>query len=274
MPEGPETYRMAQNIKKSLLDKKIISFKFQHKSFEQLKKVNEIIIIDVFSFSKAIIIRLHNRLSIISHNQLYGKWTFHRPKTIVKTNRQLRIEFITKTKAVRLWSATDILVYKTNQEMHHPYLKNLGPDILDKNTDQQLIISKLKSKQAWNRQLSSVLLDQSVISGLGNYLRSEILFFAGLVHTKKPSDLDINQIIKLAIIMKNIAVRACKQKGKTIDLDYFKKEFGNVNNFNNIKHMVFGRKGFPCFKCGKKILKLIFASRRVYICPICQKFKQ
>ena len=274
MPEGPETYRMAQNIKKSLLDKKIISFKFQHKSLEQLKKVNEIIIKDVFSFSKAIIIRLHNGLSIISHNQLYGKWTFHRPKTIVKTNRQLRIEFVTKTKAVRLWSATDILVNKTNQEMHHPYLKKLGPDILDKNTDQQLIISKLKSKQAWNRQLSSVLLDQSVISGLGNYLRSEILFFAGLVHTKKPSDLEINQIIKLAIIMKNIAVRACKQKGKTIDLDYFKKEFGNVNNFNNIKHMVFGRKGFPCFKCGKKILKLIVASRRVYICPICQKFKQ
>ena len=274
MPEGPETKRMADDISRIVKRKKISSAKFLHPALEGLNNTKNISIDDVISLGKSIIIRLSTGQSIITHNQLYGKWTINYLNTKIRHNRKLRIEIASERKVARLWSATDILVYKTNQEMHHPYLKNLGPDILDKNTDQQLIISKLKSKQAWNRQLSSVLLDQSVISGLGNYLRSEILFFAGLVHTKKPSDLDINQIIKLAIIMKNIAVRACKQKGKTIDLDYFKKEFGNVNNFNNIKHMVFGRKGFPCFKCGKKILKLIVASRRVYICPICQKFKQ
>ena len=90
---------------------------------------------------------------------------------------------------------------------------------------------------------------------------------------KKPCDLDNSQIINLATIMKNISIRACKQKGRTIDLNYFKKEFGNINNFNKTKHMVFGRKGLPCFKCGKKIVKLMVASRRIYICPTCQKFK-
>ena len=58
------------------------------------------------------------------------------------------------------------------------------------------------------------------------------------------------------------------------DYDYFNNEFGNINNFKKIKHMVFSREGLPCFRCSKKIVKLITASRRIYICPICQDLNQ
>ena len=274
MPEGPETHRMADNIRKSLKKKEILSFRFQHESLTPLTKLKEILITDVFSLGKAIIIRIQGGISIISHNQLYGKWTFNRPKTIVKNNRQLRIEFITEKKAVRLWSATDISIYNTKNEINHPYLGKIGPDILDKTTNQTVIISILNRKKVWNRQLGSVLLDQSIISGIGNYLRSEILFFSGLVHTKKPSELNDKQMHNLASSIKNTSIRAYKQKGKTIDYDYFNNEFGNINNFKKIKHMVFSREGLPCFRCSKKIVKLITASRRIYICPICQDLNQ
>ena len=129
MPEGPETHRMADRIYKSLVGKKILQFKFQHESISKLNNLEEVYIIDVLSIGKAVVLRLENGLSIISHNQLYGKWTFNRPKTIIKSNRQLRIEFLTKSKAVRLWSATDIQLFLSKNENQHPYLKKIGPDI-------------------------------------------------------------------------------------------------------------------------------------------------
>ena len=272
MPEGPETHRMSDNIKKSLKGKNILSFKFEHKALYPLKDLKHIAVVDVYSLGKAIIIRLKNDMSIISHNQLYGKWTFNRPSTNIDNNRQLRLEFITKAKAVRLWSATDISLYQTNMEMGHPYLSKIGPDVLDINTNQSVILSQLRNKKGWNRQLGSLLLDQTFISGIGNYLRSEILFFSGLIHTKKPSQLDKAEISNLAKAIKNTSIRAYKQKGKTVDLNFFKNEFGNIHNFKRIRHMVFSREGLPCFCCGEKIIKLTATSRRIFICPVCQNF--
>ena len=273
MPEGPETHRMADRIHKALIGKEILKFKFQHESVLELNHLEKISIIDVLSIGKAVVIRLGNGLSIISHNQLYGKWTFNRPKTIIKSNRQLRIEFLTKSIAVRLWSATDIKLFSTKNEPNHPYIKKIGPDVLDETTSIECIIQTLKGK-AFNRSLSSVLLDQSVISGLGNYLRSEILFFASLIHTQKVSNLSQHQLIELAKHIKEVSVRAYLQKGKTIDLNYFEKEFGNKENFRRVRHMVFSREGLPCFICGNLILKQIVSARRIFLCPCCQNLKE
>ena len=63
---------------------------------DELKKEENICIKDVFSRGKAIIIQLINGKSIITHNQLYGKWTSHFLNTIIKHKRVLRIEFCTQ----------------------------------------------------------------------------------------------------------------------------------------------------------------------------------
>ena len=273
MPEGPETRNMADGISKSLKDKEILSFKFLYKTLVPLSDVSSFRIIDVSSKGKAIVLGLNNGLSIITHNQLYGKWTFHRPKTVVRTNRQLRIEFTTKTKIVRLWSATDILVFETNSVFDHPYIKKLGPDVLDGSTDVNTIINQLKDKRFRNRKLSSILLDQSFIAGLGNYLRSEILYFSELMFSLKPSSLKDDSLVKLAKEIKKVSLRAYYQKGKTIDNEFISNTFGNIDNFRKLKHMVFSREGLPCLKCGNKISKFLIASRRIFACVECQKTK-
>ena len=164
MPEGPETRRMADSISKALVGKKIESYQFLHDnlnkstigSFSHLDKV--------FSLGKALICRLNNGKSIISHNQLYGKWTVNLRKTVPNTGRALRIEFNTKSRSVRLWSATDIKVFDSENENEHPYLKKLGPDILMEDTDYEIILVRLKSKRFRNRALAGLLLDQSFIA--------------------------------------------------------------------------------------------------------------
>ena len=273
MPEGPETKRMVDAISKSLVGKEIISHRFFHEELLHLNSKSQITIIDALSKSKAIILRLDDGYSIISHNQLYGKWTFNLPKTVPKTNRQLRIEFITEKKAVRLWSATDISLYKSEHENLHPYLKKIGPDVLDTETTSEVILRRLQNKKYQNRALGSILLDQSFISGLGNYLRSEILFFSELNHNQKSSMLNDKQNEKLSLVIKEISIRAYKQKGKTIDFISIGNTFGNIANFKRMRHMVFSREGKPCLLCSDTIIKVIQSSRRIYVCPTCQNYK-
>jgi len=272
LPEGPETKRMADILFKNLVGFEIINSQLLHPDLKKIKNDSNLIIKDVFSRGKAIIIRLENGQSIITHNQLYGKWTSHHLTTKINHNRVLRIEFCTKKKAIRLWSATNIKVLNTSNESEHPYLSKIGPDILDKKTSPETILNRLISKKFINRSFSSILLDQNFISGLGNYLRSEILFFSKLNHTLKSSLLTLEENKVLCLFIKKVSLQAYKQKGQTLDLNYIKNNFGNINNFKKIKHMVFRRDGLPCFNCGTLILKVIISARPIFICSSCQNF--
>ena len=270
MPEGPEIKRMADSLSKTIKKKKIVSAQFLYPTIHTLNGLKDISVVDVLAKGKTIIIRLGNQNSIITHNQLYGKWTVNYLKTKIKHNRKLRIEFNTEKKAARLWSATDITLLKSKMEDRHHYLKNLGPDILSDSTSKDDVIERLRSKSYFNKNLGGSLLNQNFIAGLGNYLRSEILFFSGLLPTIRPKELNFLQTVKLSEAIKVISVRAYKQKGNTIDQEEFSDRFGNIYNFRLIRHMVFNRENQPCFYCGDTVKKIFQSSRRYYYCGTCQ----
>ena len=270
MPEGPETKRMADDISRTVKQKEISSLKFLHPSLKSLSSKKGILVDDVTSAGKSIIIRLNTGQSIVTHNQLYGKWTINYLTTKIKHNRQLRIEIVSGKKVARLWSATDIVLLNSKDENKHHYLKNLGPDILSDSTVEETVSERLCSKSYKNRNLGGLLLNQHFIAGLGNYLRSEILFFSGLMPELRPKDLNYDQLRQLSNSIKNVSVRAYKYKGNTIDKNDFQERFGNVDNFRLIRHMVFARKNQPCFNCGDIIEKIVQNSRRLYFCRTCQ----
>ena len=269
MPEGPETKRMVDTISRDLVDKKIISIKFYHESLNALP-TSDLTVIEVISKGKAVVIRLNNEYSIITHNQLYGRWTSSRLTTKIRHNRSLRIEFCTENKAVRLWSATDISTFKTSEENNQPFIKNFGPDVLNDSTTTDLIYNRLISRKFKNRQFSGLLLNQGFISGLGNYLRSEILFYSKCMYSDKSSILSDKKNRSLATNIKNVSMRAYNQKGKTIFYDdlMLKKLDKTIKNR---RFMVFARKGQPCYICESIINKEQASSRRIYYCPQCQK---
>ena len=162
-----------------------------------------------------------------------------------------------------------MLLNSIDENKHH-YLKNLGPDILSDSTVEETVSERLCSKTYKNRNLGGLLLNQHFIAGLGNYLRSEILFFSGLMPELRPIDLNYDQLRQLSNSIKNVSVRAYKYNGNTIDKNDFQERFGNVDNFRLIRHMVFARKNQPCFNCGDIIEKIFQNSRRLYFCRTCQ----
>ena len=224
----------------------------------------------VTSRGKALLIRFDNDLSLYSHSQLYGKWTVNKVSTEIRWNRSLRAEFIAEGYAVRLWSATDVEVVPTKDEESHPYIAKLGPDVLDETTSPDVIMNRLESPRFNGRSAASLMLDQSFVAGLGNYLRSEILHQAGVHPKTRPKDLDAEKISKWGSLTKSISIRSYESNGMTVsdELAGRRKDMGERRR--SYRHSAFCRNGKDCHVCGATIIRVRVSGRRLDMCPECQ----
>ncbi len=271
MPEGPEIRRAADRINKALVSSDIIESNFY---YEPIKNKAKIIknknIIEVTSKGKALLIRFENGWSMYSHNQLYGRWTVNLKKTQIKSNRVLRVIFRTNKHTVRLWSATDIELIKTSKECNHKFLKRIGPDVLDESCSIKLIEERLISKSFNKKKASTLMLDQSLLAGLGNYLRSEILFDAKIHPDDRPFDLDKTKITQWARSIKNISFLAYKSGGFTVSKSIAEANKANGEPRSAYKHAVFMRNKFECLNCRNLIERNWYGKRKLDYCPNCQ----
>jgi endonuclease-8 len=271
MPEGPEIRRAADRIASVLDGQKVESVKFglprlRHHS----RKLSGQQVVRLETRGKALLTHFANGWSIYSHNQLYGVWKVVRRGARPTTNRSLRLALHTATHSALLYSASDISVWRAEELPEHPFLKRLGPDILDPDLSWQQIAARLMEDRFKRRSLAALYLDQSFIAGLGNYLRAEILHHAGLHPLDSPEALSRGQRGQLSRSTLQITRRSYQTGGITNPprrLAALKKQgLGR----EKIRFAVFGRAGLPCYECGTEIARIESNSRRLYFCPACQ----
>ena len=272
MPEGPEIYRVAQKLSKAISGKEIISIEF---GLERLKGWEEVLInsqiTSVKSQAKAMLISTDSGYTIYSHNQLYGRWDIRRSTTAEKkTNRSLRILIETDSHTARLYSASDIEVLDAVDLASHPFLSKLGPDLLDKDVSDTQLVEHISSGRFDRRALKHLLLDQSFLSGIGNYLRSEILFEANLHPDTRLGKLSQAKKSELALISRKITERALAQNGITIDYEIAENLKLEGLTKRQYRHWLFTRDGNPCRRCGSTIIHTRVGGRRLDFCPSCQ----
>ena len=271
MPEGPEIKRAADQVAKAIVQKPIVSVFF---AFDHLKPYETTLaaepIVSVRSRGKALLIRFDNQLSIYSHNQLYGRWYICPAQTYPNTNRQLRLAIHTVKKSALLYSASDIAVLNDDEIAGHPFLRQLGPDVLAAETTLEEIRSRFLDKRFARRGLTGLLLDQHFLCGLGNYLRSEVLFVARVPPVLRPIDCTADQIERLAAAAIAVTQQSYVTKGITNSLEIAASLKQKGYSRREFRHYVFNRQGKACFVCGTAIVKTIAAGRRIYHCPQCQ----
>ena len=160
MPEGPEIRRAADRIAAILEGEATEHVRF---GLARLKRFEERLsgrtVTSVATRGKAILTRFDNDLTIYSHNQLYGRWYAMKRPRMPKTGRQLRIEIQTGTHRALLYSASDIEVLTDRQLQRHPFLRRLGPDLLDAGLSAPMIAERLRDPAFRNRALGSLYLD-------------------------------------------------------------------------------------------------------------------
>ena len=274
MPEGPEIRIAADQIAKVIEGRQIedIEVGLPHLASGAAKlKGHRVELVE--TRGKAMLIHFENQLSIYSHNQLYGVWMTTKRGELPTTKRSLRLALHTKDKSALLYSASDIGIYHPEELVTHPFLTKIGPDILEQNLKWQSLSARLLSKRFCNRSLSSLYLDQHFVAGIGNYLRSEILFAAGVHPDYKPKQLCSQQLETLAKQTLAVGKRAYKTKGHTVPSSMATALSKTKGSYEDVRFMVFNREALPCRECVTPIIKGQRNGRRIYFCENCQSFK-
>lgn len=275
MPEGPEIWRAADKIGNAIAGKKIEELFFE---FDELKPFSDKLtgkkIESVTPRGKAILTSFDGVLNMYSHNQLYGKWIVTDRGKVPETNRSLRVAIHTKDKSALLYSASEIEMINNDEIEDHPYIKKLGPDVVHPDTTYKEVLERFQSEKFKNRKLATLLLDQGFLSGLGNYLRSEILFCAKVDPEFRPKDCSSQQLEELAHYALELSRRSYKTGGVTTEPELVQalKEEGATRK--QYRHYAYGRTGSLCYKCGREIEEMKTGGRKIYYCANCQKNKE
>ena len=263
VPEGPEIRRAADRVADVLVGRRIEQACF---AFPQLQPFEErltgSVVEAVDTRGKAMLTRFDNELTLYSHNQLYGRWFTVRRGKLPETRRSLRVALHTNSDSALLYSASDISVLTPGQVESHPFLSRLGPDVLDEDLSTGTITARLDLERFRRRSLAALYLDQSFLAGLGNYLRSEILFGAGLHPALRPVDIEPERKKRLARETIRMCRRSYRTGGKTLTPGKGRRKAD--------RFWVFARASKPCYTCGTGIQRGNYSGRRLYFCPACQ----
>lgn len=271
MPEGPEIRRAADRLAAVLVGRVIEDVMFGLPALrERDSDLRGQRVVDIETRGKALLTHFEHGLTVYSHNQLYGRWYVVQRDRYPDTRRSLRFALHTGRHSALLYSASEIAILDRDDLLSHPFLARIGPDILDASLTWRDVARRLLDPQFAGRQVASLFLDQGFLAGIGNYLRSEILFDAGINPRVRPVDLARRQVNALARSTLAISQRAYQTGGLTnppARVAMLKRAGLRRGHY---RHAVFGRADADCYHCGETVLRESIGARRLYWCPLCQ----
>ena len=146
-----------------------------------------------------------------------------------------------------------------------PEIAHIARDPLDPDFDDDLFVARVRKRGSGVKRL---LLDQGLISGVGNIYADEALWRAGL-HGDRPGDrLTRPQVRALLEHAREVMSEALGQGGTSFDALYVNVN-GESGYFDRSLH-AYGRADEPCDRCGTPIRRIAFMNRSSYFCPRCQ----
>jgi len=143
--------------------------------------------------------------------------------------------------------------------------QHIALDPFDPAFDREAVIAAMKSRKA---AIKSVILNQEIMSGVGNIYADESLWRAK-IHPEIPaSDLSTKKITTLVDAAIEVMAEAIEVGGTSFDAMYI-----NVNGesgFFETSLAAYGQEGEPCPRCGRQIRRIAFGNRSSHFCPKCQ----
>ena len=225
MPEINEVRKYADFLIKKLKNKNIIEINIlngrykKHKPFDKYKELVgqlPIKLIDVKTKGKFLYIILENNYYIFSTLGLSGGWAYKSNQSnkfehplessyidkketegYLKTAlAHLNIEFKTDFGSVYFYDTLSFGTMKviTNNSDLEKKLKELGPDIMEQDTTFDLFVEKIIKKTNLQKEIGVVLMNQKIVSGIGNYLRADILWLSKISPFRKVVNLEKSEL--------------------------------------------------------------------------------
>ena len=273
MPEKPEVITVAKKLERKLLNRTILNVDVYHNnmidypSVEEFKeRIKKQKIYEITTRGKWIVMTLDNYY-LLFHLRMEGKF-FFRTKQDEKNKHEHVIFDLDNDEQLRFADVRKfgkvMLIEKDKIYSMKPYTE-LGLEPWDKNLTSDYLKEKYSKKTL---PIKSVLLDQSIITGIGNIYADEILFLSKINPLTKAKDLTDKN--RKDIIENTIKVldKAIEEGGTTIRS--YTSEEGVTGLFQNNLN-VHQREKEPCRICSTSIVKIKVGGRGTYYCPKCQK---
>ena len=274
MPELPEVETVRNGLKDKILGRIIKDVVVRHDGIIEYPSVLEFVskiknqkINDIDRYGKWLIFVLDD-YCMLSHLRMEGKYFIRDCDMAYGKHEHVSFKLDDNSELRYM----DVRKFGKMHLIPKDKIKEIGPlvELGLEPWDEGLDVNYLKDKYKKKRlPIKSVLLDQSIIVGIGNIYADEILFLAGINPYVRAMDLSDRDILNIIKYTKMVLENAIKEGGTTI------RSYSSVNGIHGLfqqKLNVHSKEGEKCLRCGNTIIKVKIGGRGTYYCDNCQKF--
>jgi endonuclease-8 len=272
MPEGDTIFRVARTLHRALAGRVIVRFESALPSLTRIDADRPLAgrtIESVRSQGKHVLMTLSGDLVLHTHMRMNGSWHLYRPgERWQRPARDMRIVIATADIIAVGFNVPVAELLSHRQMEHHEALRRLGPDLAAGHFDREEVLRRVRERR--REPIGDLLLDQRVLSGIGNVLKSEILFLSGIdpfTPADAIADDDLQRVLDVALNLMRLNVLDPNQSmGRAAG----RRTTGSLDPSRKL--WVYGRGGKRCLKCGTPIQarKTGLEARLTYWCPSCQ----
>lgn len=262
MPEGDTIFRAATQLRRWLGGREVTAAR-SRVAAAPLDRIVGSTVDAVEPRAKHLLIRFSSGHVLHTHMRMTGSWHVYRTgEPWQRPERQAKVVVETGDRLAVCFNAPVVELLRVSDERRHPSLVNLGPDVLG---DEPLDLADIRRRAAMRppeMPIGDVLLDQRVVSGIGNIYRCESLFLEGLDPWTPRAAVPDERLDALVLTAQRLMAA---NAGKTSDAY---RTFGPGDGGT----WVYDRAGRDCRRCAATIEagRLGRQARLVFWCPRCQ----
>lgn len=269
MPEGDTIFVAARNLTKVLQSETIASAKagdatgMRAKNWRGLQQVSDLAgqtVTSVRSKGKHLLMDFCSGAVLHSHMGMTGSWHIYRPDDIwQKPPKFAAVQLRTNRWCVVCFSPKMIELVTEGALKRDPYFRRLGPDLLQEEISDVQFVARFRTQNTTT--IGEAVMNQTVVSGIGNVYKSEVLFCEHL----HPKTLVAKLSNERLLALREMSVKLMKRNLRNAPRQ---TRFAADSQ----RLWVYGRRDQPCFVCGDRIqmIRQGTLGRSTYFCPNCQ----
>ena len=275
MPELPEVETVRRGVSSQVLNVPIKKIDVNYEKMinndvdDFKKKLTGQQITRIDRRGKYLLFRFTGNLTMVSHLRMEGKYIIEDHNAPMEKHSHVIFELADgrdlRYNDSRKFGRMQLM--QTGEELEFPGIKKLGPEPLSADFTVDDFYNRLQKKK---KMIKPALLDQTVVTGLGNIYVDEVLWMSK-IHPQTPANhLTRSDVQKLHDnIIKELKL-AIDAQGTTVFS--FKNAYSHAGQFQDQLH-VYRKTGEPCERCHTPIERLVVGQRGTHICPKEQKIK-
>lgn len=260
MPEGDTIHRAATRLKQVLDGQTIERAQSRWLGAAAADSLPGRQIKDVEARGKHLLIVLDDSRVVHSHMGMTGSWHIYRPgERWLKPQQRAAISLECPAVCVVCFTPKLLEILTAAALRRHDYLNRLGPDLLAGPRSDEEVLARFR--QANSLSIGEAVLNQTIVSGIGNVYKSEVLFHLRLHPLTLVSELRDEQLLEVTAIASEMMSQNLSGRPRTTRYA-----------LDGGRFFAYGRSGDPCYQCGTPIelIRQGDLGRTTYFCPTCQ----